>query len=206
MHTSSSKARAAPPPPPLPPPVKGASIPPPAAKPPFVAATGPAGAFLVELLIFDGAPFKDHWAYFVRSNGSPHVGVQIHAIGDVMNGFNFQVKRSHDFRDTNNRPTKRIQLQWVSQEYFDEKAMFNNGKPKLDTAPVCVFEASAYKVRVPGKTLTAVNDNVTAEAKGIGKKITQRNCQTWIVESADQLVKDCIFSKDVAAYLHAIEQ
>ena len=34
----------------------------------------------------------------------------------------------------------------------------------------------------------------------------QRNCQTWIIESADQLVADGIFHADVAAYLHALEQ
>lgn len=30
---------------------------------PEVPAVGPTGAFMVELLIFNGYPFKDHWAY-----------------------------------------------------------------------------------------------------------------------------------------------
>lgn len=34
----------------------------------------------------------------------------------------------------------------------------------------------------------------------------QRNCQTWIVESAAQLVKEGIFDEQVATYVRAIEQ
>lgn len=44
------------------------------------------------------------------------------------------------------------------------------------------------------------------DTSNFGKKISQRNCQTWIVESADQLVKDGIFDQEVAAYLHAVRQ
>lgn len=148
-------------PPPPPPPAAKAPALPPATKPPSVAATGPAGAFMVELLIYNGAPFKDHWAYWVRSHSDPNIGVLIHATGDVKNGFEFQVKRSHDFNTTGNRPTKRIPLQWVGKEYFDEKKMLNDGKYKLDNAPVCIFEASVYKIKTPEKSLNAVDDRVS---------------------------------------------
>ncbi|KAG9229470.1 hypothetical protein BJ875DRAFT_474749 [Amylocarpus encephaloides] len=198
---ASAPKTGAPPPPPPPPAVKKAPTPPPSPQPPVVASTGSAGAFMVELLIYNGSPFKDHWAYWVRSHANPDIGVLIHATGDVKNGFNFEVKRSHDFHATGNRPTMRIPLQWVDAKYFNEKAMLNDGKRKIDNAPVCDFEASAYKIKAPGKTLNVANDKVTS-----GKRITQRNCQTWIVKSADQLVEDHIFSKEVAAYLHAIEQ
>ncbi|KZZ87174.1 hypothetical protein AAL_08432 [Moelleriella libera RCEF 2490] len=36
--------------------------------------------------------------------------------------------------------------------------MFNNGVYKIDTVPVCAFEASLYMVKAPGKTLNTVND------------------------------------------------
>ncbi|ODM20279.1 hypothetical protein SI65_03332 [Aspergillus cristatus] len=201
MSFPSSKTGASPPPPP-PPAARQTPANSQAPKPPVVPATGPAGAFMVELLVYNGAPFKDHWAYWVRSHEDPDIGVLMHAAGDVRNGFKFEVRRSHDFRVTGNRPTKRIPLQWVGKEYFDEKAMLNCGKYKTDHIPACVFEASAHKVKAPEKTLKAVDDKVTP----VGKKITQRNCQTWIIESADQLVSDRIFSREVAAYLHAIRQ
>ncbi|RYO76717.1 hypothetical protein DL766_004165 [Monosporascus sp. MC13-8B] len=152
------------PPPPAPPPppaIKQAPAPPPGPKPPNVTGTGPAGAFLVELLIYNGAPFKDHWAYWVRSHNNPDIGVLIHATGDVKNGFKFEVKRSHDFQATGNRPTKRIPLQWVDARHFSEKAMFNGGKRKVDYIPVCGFEASVHKIKAPGKTLNAVDDSVS---------------------------------------------
>ncbi|KAJ6019880.1 hypothetical protein N7499_002988 [Penicillium canescens] len=185
----------APPPPPPPPAVMApTSL---ASKPPQVAPTGPIDAFMVELLIYNGSPFKDHWGYWVRSHTSPDIGVMIHATGDVRNGFVFEIKRSHDLQKTPNRPTMRVPLQWVDGKYFDEKAMLNNGERKIENVPVCPFETSAYKVKVPGKSL-----NTTSSAQ----EITQKNCQTWIVESADQLLKDHIFSREVAIYLHAIEQ
>ncbi|RJE27178.1 hypothetical protein PHISCL_00531 [Aspergillus sclerotialis] len=192
-------------PPPPPPAVNDAHKPLPVIKPPSVATTSSANAFMVELFIYNGAPFKDHWAYWVGSHNYAHLGVLIQAVGDVKEGFRLEFERSHDLSNTVNRPTKRIPLQWVDNQYFDEKLMLNDGKYKLDNTPVCIFEASVFKVRAPEKTLNTVDDKVVA-AKSVGKKITQRNCQSWIVESADQLVKDHIFSAEVAAYLHAIEQ
>ncbi|OAA35527.1 hypothetical protein NOR_07912 [Metarhizium rileyi] len=170
-------------------------------KPPSVNFNGPAGAFLVELLIYNGAPFKDHWAYWVRSHHEPEIGVFIHATGDVRNGFQFEIKRSHDLRVTGNRPTKKIPLQWIDGKYFNESAMFNDGVHKIDTLPVCAFEASLYNVKAPGKSLNNVDDKGASR-----KKITQRNCQTWITESADQLALDGIFTQTVVAYLRDIEQ
>lgn len=148
------------PPPPPPPPATQAFANSQAPKPPAVAATVPAGAFMVELLVYNGFPFKDHWAYFVRSHEDPDIGVLINAAGDVRNGFRFEVERSHDFRIAGDSPMKRIPLQWVAKEYFDEKAMLNHGKWKIDNTPACVFEASAYKVKAPEKTLRAIDDKV----------------------------------------------
>lgn len=80
----------------------------------------------------------------------------------MRNGFRFAIKRSHDFRATGTIPTKRIPLQWVGKEFFDERAMFNSGKYKVDQKPVCYFEACAHKVKVPEKTLRAVDDKVSS--------------------------------------------
>ncbi|PKX93697.1 uncharacterized protein P174DRAFT_440956 [Aspergillus novofumigatus IBT 16806] len=174
-----------PPPPPPPPPLSAGVAPAPAPapqpEPPAVAEQGPPGAFLVELLIYNGYPFKDHWAYWVRSHTDKDLGVKIHATGD------------------------RIPLQWVNGQYFDEKAMFNNGEHKIDNVPVCQLEASAHKIKAPGKSLNTTSGTASS-AGNVGKKVTQRNCQTWIVESAEQLVKDNIFRRETADYLCAIEQ
>ena len=147
------------PPPPPPPAVHESHKPLPEIKSPSVAATGPAGALMVELLVYNGAPFKDHWAYWVRSHTHAGIGVLIQASGDVREGFRLEFERSHNL-DTGNHPTKRIPLQWVERKYFDEKLMLNDGKYKLDDAPVCIFETSVYKVKAPEKTLNVVDDKV----------------------------------------------
>ncbi|KAL2754215.1 hypothetical protein ACRALDRAFT_1081339 [Sodiomyces alcalophilus JCM 7366] len=203
--TNTAGPPAPPTPPGLPPPpiVENASnsTPPPTAKPLTVPLEGPPGAFLVELLIFNGSPFKDHWAYFVRSHRNHNVGVYIHATGDVLNGFNFEIKRNHDLEDPENTPTTRIPLQWVAAEHFDEDIMLNHGEYKVDSVPVCSFEASAHKAKPPGKTLNSAEDKTRS-----GRKVSQKNCQSWLVEAADYLVQDGMFSPKVAVYLQAIKQ
>ncbi|KAJ6790416.1 hypothetical protein PWT90_07659 [Aphanocladium album] len=169
--------------------------------PPVVEENGPSEAFILELIIANGYPFKDHWSYFIRSHRHPDVGTVIHATGEVANGFRFDIKRCFDLGEEGNRPSKRILLQWLEGKYVNEERMLNGGVFKFDTAPVCPFEESVHKIKVPEKTLTTVGGDSPAV-----KKITQRNCQTWIIESADQLVRDGILLPDVAAYLRAIEQ
>ncbi|KAG2412997.1 hypothetical protein HFD88_010556 [Aspergillus terreus] len=185
---SSSAIPGGAPPPPPPPLIAKNTASSSAPTPPEVHPNVPPGGFLVELLIYNGAPFKDHWAYFIHPSKRSELGVLMEAAGDVRNGFKIEIDRSHDLAA--NPPTKRIPLQWVGHELFGD----DNPKPG--------FEASACKVEAPGKTLNAVDDI----AAPTGRKVKLRNCQTWIVESADQLVEDGIFRPEVAGYLHAIEQ
>ncbi|KAK1623373.1 hypothetical protein BDP81DRAFT_475659 [Colletotrichum phormii] len=162
-------------------------------------------------MIYNGSPFKDHWAYFVRSHTEDDIGVKIHATGDVRNGFKFEVKRSHDFANTSDIRTKRVPLQWVDAKHFDEGAMLNWGVEKIVKRPVCGFEASAYQAKAPGKTLNAADDkaghprclfaNISIipampsecftnrdDKDASGKKVTLEDCQTWLVEAAGYLV------------------
>ncbi|KAK1671886.1 hypothetical protein BDP55DRAFT_285122 [Colletotrichum godetiae] len=152
-------------------------------------------------MIYNGSPFKDHWAYLVRSHTEDGIGVKIHATGDVRNGFKFEVKRSHDLASTPDIPNKRAPLQWVDAKHFDEGVMLNWGVEKIDERPVCGFEASAYQAKAPGKTLNAPGDKDAS-----GKQVTLENCQYWLVEAAGYLVQDRLFGPEVATYLHAIEQ
>lgn len=65
--------------------------------------------------------------------------------------------------------------------------MLNYGVLKFDAEPVCAFEESLHSVKTPGKTL-----NTIGETSATGMKIVQKNCQSWIIESADQLVRDSL--------------
>ncbi|OJJ67628.1 hypothetical protein ASPBRDRAFT_58727 [Aspergillus brasiliensis CBS 101740] len=198
-----------PPPPPAPNPSQTQT------QPPTIPPTGPKNALLLELHIFNGHPFKDHWAYWISSPTDPLIGVKVHATGDVRNGFIFEIKRSHDLRTSPDVPTKRIPLQWVDGRYLDQKAMFNTGVEKIDHVPVCGFEEVLYKVKVPGKSLNSVTTTTTTTTSSsreggsgveAGRKVVQRDCQTWIVQSAGQLVRDGIVEKEVEEFVCAIRQ
>jgi hypothetical protein len=130
---------------------------------PTVAPEDPSGGFLLELLITNGAPFKDHWAYWVRSHDDPDIGVKIHATGDVRNGFEFEIKRSENLRTTEDIPTTRVPLQWLDVQHFDERAMLNDGKYVIHQTPVCQFESIVYKVKAPGKSLNSVDGKVSMQ-------------------------------------------
>lgn len=82
------------------------------------------------------------------------------AAGDVRSGFEFQIRRSLDLFDSSNQPWKRVPLQWVDGKHFDRTKMLNGGEFKVDTVPVCGFEASAHKVEVPEKSLNSVEKMV----------------------------------------------
>ncbi|KAF5636137.1 hypothetical protein F52700_5451 [Fusarium sp. NRRL 52700] len=162
---------------------------------PVVSEKRPQGSLLLELIKHNGAPFNDHWAYFVQSTSEPCVGIVYEAVGDVRSGFQRQIRRNHDL--TSDLPSSRIPLQWIDAKFINEELMLHS----QGSMPVCIFEESLHKVKVPEKTL-----NNTRESGPPKKRIAQRNCQTWIVESADQLVADGILSLDIAAYLHATKQ
>lgn len=113
--------------------------------------------------MYNGSPFKDHWAYWVSSSTRPDLGVAMDAAGNVRNGFEFQIKRSLDLSDPSDKPSKRVPLQWVDGKHFDEGKMLNGGKYKVDNAPVCGFEASAHKIKVPERSLNAVEEMVSPD-------------------------------------------
>ncbi|KAF5547043.1 hypothetical protein FPHYL_10335 [Fusarium phyllophilum] len=162
---------------------------------PVVPESCAAGGLLLELIKHNGAPFNDHWAYFVRSSSSSSVGIVYEAIGDVRNGFQRQIRRNLDLNS--DPPSARIPLHLIDAAFVNEESMLHEQEP----IPVCTFEESLHKVKVPEKTL-----NNATESEAPKKRIVQRNCQTWIVESADQLVADGILLSDVAAYLHATKE
>ncbi|KAK4175362.1 hypothetical protein QBC36DRAFT_190060 [Triangularia setosa] len=162
------------------------------------------GSILVTLAVYNGYPFKDHWAIFVRKSTTTQKGVLVHAQGDVRNGFIFEIKRNHDFAVTGNVP-QMIDLQWVDGHFFNQ-AMWNNGVYKLERpgVPVCAFEASTARAPAPSRSLNPVEERAPTPARPA--RITQWNCQIWIVEAGAMLVEDQILTQDVLDYLPAIKQ
>ncbi|EWG51896.1 hypothetical protein FVEG_10754 [Fusarium verticillioides 7600] len=143
-----------PPPPPPPPsfraPATDASSTPQA---PVVPESGPARGLLLELIKHNGAPFNDHWAYFVRSSSSYSVGIVYEAVGDVRSGFQRQTRRNHDL--TSDPPSTRIPLQWIDATFVNEELMLHD----QGSMPMCIFEESLNKVKEPKKTLNDTRES-----------------------------------------------
>ncbi|KAH6641894.1 hypothetical protein F5144DRAFT_150278 [Chaetomium tenue] len=131
-------------------------------------------------------------------------------------------------RDGGRAVWKRVGLGWVGLGYFEGvgesvgngngygnadgggdlvegvKKVFERGKDGevvVEGVARCEFERALFKVPAPEKTLRTV-DRDRGERNKPGK-ITQRNCQTWVVESAEQLVREGIFEQGVLDYLRA---
>jgi hypothetical protein len=93
----------------------------------------PANARLVQLLIYNGWPFADHWEYFIPDhsytssdtgpvNVNPDVGTRIQAAGNVRDGFWLEVHRGRNLgctRDGSRPPNGRVGLAWVKGELFE---------------------------------------------------------------------------------------
>ncbi|PYH31601.1 uncharacterized protein BO87DRAFT_273819, partial [Aspergillus neoniger CBS 115656] len=167
---------------------------------PTVPPNGPKDSLLLELHIFNGHPFKDHWAYWITSPDDTLIGDKIHATGDVRNGFIFEIKRSHNLRTSPDIPTKRILLQWVDGRYFDQKVM--EGPERIENVPGCAFERILYQAKVPGKSLNSVGE----VGVGVGRRIVQKDCQTWVVESMGCLVREGVFGKGVEEFVWSVRQ
>ncbi|KAF7886101.1 hypothetical protein EAF00_010204 [Botryotinia globosa] len=110
-HSPNIDTGSAPPPPPpiFFKPFTAAKLPP----TPSLPTLGLPNTFVIELLIYNGHPYKDHWAYFIRSPSHTSIGVRLHATGDVRNGFLSEIQQGHNLHTTEDIPTKRIPLQWV---------------------------------------------------------------------------------------------
>lgn len=143
-----------------------------------VANNGPAGALLVELIIYDGSPFMDHWAYFIRSSLHSSVGVIMHATSDARNGFRLEIKRNYDFTVASPIPTSRIPLQWIDGSFLNEIAMLNNGIYKVDNAPVCPFEESVIKVKASEKSQTSASSSAS-QNQPVSKN--QLGIEAWLI-------------------------
>ncbi|TGO37807.1 hypothetical protein BHYA_0088g00030 [Botrytis hyacinthi] len=206
-HSPNTGTGSAPPPPPPPPPPPIFSKPfTPAKLPPTLSPLPlrPPNTFLIELLIYNGHPYKDHWAYFIRSPSHTSIGVRLHATGDVRNGFRFEIQQEYNLYTTEDIPTKRIPLQWVDGgKTLDEEGRGVDVGEDLDVyrRTVCAFEKIVRKAEVPAKTLNSVVDETNPS-----KRITQKDCQSWLVGAADHLVQDGIFGPEIAGFLHAVRQ
>ncbi|KAK4167914.1 hypothetical protein QBC43DRAFT_310463 [Cladorrhinum sp. PSN259] len=210
-----------PPPAPPPGPPPKPLIPPTSIKPPPPTLTVPStppekNSILFSLLTYNGHPFMDHWEFFLSPSApslpSPTRGVSLSPAGNVHTGFWLEVSRGRDI-SAQNPPDRVVPLQWISHDLFggewDEALKQGNGELEgnLERKPVLIggFEGVLSHVEMPGKSLRAVNDDESGR-RGDGKRIRQRNCQTWVVECVEELVRRGLVDERVGEYLRETRQ
>lgn len=112
--------------------------------------------------MYNGAPFHDHWAFFLARAEEPATGDRIHAKGDVRVGFEFQIERDVNLQTVDDPPSRRIQLQWVEGQYTELEG------EAIDHRPVSRFENCIHEVAVPVKSLLSVSEAVSSAPRTHG--------------------------------------
>ncbi|KAK4203149.1 hypothetical protein QBC40DRAFT_194632 [Triangularia verruculosa] len=169
-----------------------------------VPATGPPNSVSLSLLVYNGWPFANHWEYFISSPTSLEVGVVMQAAGNVREGFWLEIKRGWNIGLPGQKPDKVILLGWVAEALVEPlETVFRVGKdPVIEQEARCELEKTLLKVPAPEKTLrNAADDQMDRRAR-----ITQRNCQTWVVETSELLVMEGILEPQVVDFLVANKQ
>ncbi|KAK4665122.1 uncharacterized protein QC763_0077800 [Podospora pseudopauciseta] len=163
-----------------------------------VTATGPPNSVSLSLLVYNGWPFANHWEYFIA----------------------LEVKRGWDISLTGRKPDRVVRLGWIQMNLVEPlDAVFRVGEdPVVEVEPRSEMENMLFNVPAPEKTLRdAVDDQVSQFHSLCGLKtnslqidrrtrIMQRNCQTWIVETSELLVKEGLLEQEVVDYLVANKQ
>ncbi|KAK4175390.1 hypothetical protein QBC36DRAFT_331633 [Triangularia setosa] len=186
----------------------------------YVPTTGPPNSVSLSLLIYNGWPFANHWEYYTASPIDPNIGVVMQAAGNVRKGFWLEIKRGWDISLPEQKPDQIIGLGWVAGTLVEPlETVFRVGEDVvIEQEPKCQLERMLFKVPAPGKTLRdVIDDHVSltgclAEPRANNMqidrrvRIMQRNCQTWVVETSELLVKEGILEQQVMDYLLANKQ
>ncbi|KAL1841532.1 hypothetical protein VTJ49DRAFT_6961 [Mycothermus thermophilus] len=158
----------------------------------------------------------------VDASHASDIGTVLQAKGNVREGFVLEVKRGWDISQPGQRPDRVVRLGWVDRGLLEPvgEVLFGEGLGCSDErvktgsdggrTPVieencearCGFEKIVFRVPAPGKTLR------DAEVDGVERRarITQRNCQTWIIETAVLLAGEGVLEHGIVEYLKATKQ
>ncbi|RDB28930.1 hypothetical protein Hypma_016124 [Hypsizygus marmoreus] len=145
----------------------------------------------VYLLIYPSPLFAAHWALWLPNDNAAKeaLGKVIQVTGNVATGFEHQFKRNYDLSDTA-RASTLLALGHIGGEH-----VVMNG-PEIDNIAIDTMEEKALSVEAPGPSLRSAGD-----VKAGRTRVNIRNCQTWLVEYVDVLIRDDILDYSAKAIL-----
>ncbi|KAM5361433.1 hypothetical protein ACJZ2D_013123 [Fusarium nematophilum] len=138
------------------------------------------------LVMYNSRLFPAHWALWVPSREIPDVGKRIHAEGDVATGFTVTFERNYDIGSTG-RQHQILPLAEVDESHLADVPGARSTESKLmgNIKAHDTVEEVALRVPAPGPSLRSASSAPRS-------RVEIRNCQTWIYDLVDQLVREGI--------------
>ncbi|GLB35867.1 hypothetical protein LshimejAT787_0301550 [Lyophyllum shimeji] len=141
------------------------------------------------LIVYKSPLFAAHWSLFIpfKSSSQPDKGVGkiIHAVGSLAEGFTVEFKR-HYRPAMDSRSKTFVALGPVAEEYFKDAGDLDAAET-VDVSPIDDLERRAMLVPPPGKSLHS------ASVGGTKTRINVQNCQTWMAQYIDLLVREGVY-------------
>ena len=106
------------------------------------------------LLSYPSGTFKSHWAIMIPRAGAGRIqkGTQVHAIGNLKDGFELEIRRNFDIDATRTKPDTPIEIGVVPVQYIDgpEDEKYSKGSVPRDA-----LERAMFSVPAPSKSLNS---------------------------------------------------
>ncbi|KAI9706816.1 MAG: hypothetical protein M1820_004787 [Bogoriella megaspora] len=141
---------------------------------------------ILNLIVYSSPLFNSHWAFWITSETNPRSGRVIHATGDLLNGFKFEIKRNYKL-DDESRAYQIVPLGEISGNVPEPEIPSEIGTEEtvIEISPRDRLERLMKEVPVPGPSLRGSHGDGRR-----GVKIEVKDCQYWVHEVVTRLVND----------------
>ncbi|OAL55170.1 hypothetical protein IQ07DRAFT_582700 [Pyrenochaeta sp. DS3sAY3a] len=140
----------------------------------------------ISLVVYNSRLFPAHWALWIPSLSDPNCGKRIHAEGDALTGFVVYFERNYNI-STTTRTHQVIPLAQVLDHYVIDVP--GDGTCSRDQTPHDYIEQFALLIPAPGASLASATSSEPRQS------VTISNCQTWVRNVVEALVKDGVMDR-----------
>ncbi|KAF4999989.1 hypothetical protein FDECE_11337 [Fusarium decemcellulare] len=147
----------------------------------------------IYLLVYNSRLFPAHWVLWIPSKDNTKIGKVIEAAGDVATGFDITFERNFNIGELT-RTHELVELAQVDDDHIVDTLGDGSNYAERESEGNLVaqdkIEEAALRVPAPVKSLRSASSVSRSQ-------VELRNCQTWILEVMEQLVKDAIVDEAV---------
>ncbi|KAJ3544705.1 hypothetical protein NM208_g2912 [Fusarium decemcellulare] len=147
----------------------------------------------IYLLVYNSRLFPAHWVLWIPSKNNAKIGKVIEAAGDVATGFDITFARNFNIGELT-RTHQLVELAQVDDAHIVDTSGDGSNYAERESEGNLVaqdkIEEAALRVPAPVKSLRSASSVSRSQ-------VELRNCQTWVYEVMEQLVKDGIVDESV---------